>query len=138
MKVRNFMTADPVVISHNDPIREAKRLLDEHQFRHLPIVNDGRVIGILSDRDINRSLAVAEAVSSVCGVETDAELRIKDIMTENPMCLHPDDPLKHAAKIMLDKKIGCLPVVDNGSLVGIITGTDILKVFVEMTEYIGK
>lgn len=138
MKVRDFMTMDPVVIEQCKSVSEAKRLLDLHYFRHLPIVSDGKIVGILSDRDVHRSLAVAESVKTICGVDADGELQIAEIMTANPICLHPDDPLKHAAKIMVDRKIGCLPVCDEDRLLGIITETDILKVFVEMTEYIGQ
>ena len=138
MKVKNFMTADPVTVDQCKPIREAKRLLDKHRFRHLPIVDGDKVVGVLSDRDIIRSFAISESVMSFSGVDTKDEVIIRDIMADSVMYITSDDNLKDAARIMVSKKIGCLPVVDNGGLVGIITETDILKVFVEMTEYIGR
>lgn len=138
MKVKKFMTADPVVIDQSQPIHEAKRLLEEHRFRHLPIVDDGKVVGILSDRDIIRTLAISESVMSFCGIDTRDEVYIRDIMADQVIYLTPEDHLKDAARIMEKHKIGCLPVVENGSLVGIITATDILKVFSEMMEYIGQ
>ena len=138
MKVKKFMTANPVVVEQNQSIREAKRLLDEHGFRHLPITDNGRVVGILSDRDIVRSVAITESVKTICGIEGDNDVLIQDIMGEHLLCLTPDDNVKDAARIMSQRKIGSLPVVDNGKLVGIITETDILKAFTEMLDYIGQ
>ncbi|MEW6200746.1 MAG: CBS domain-containing protein [bacterium] len=134
MRVKDYMTNNIVVIERDKPVSEAKRLLDENHFRHLPVVDDGKVVGIVSDRDINRTLAIAESVRTVCGVETDKDMKIEDIMTGDFLSIGGDESLRNAAKIMAERKIGCLPVVEDDRLVGIITETDIMRVFAEVAD----
>lgn len=134
MLVKELMTTDLMIIKRNESVKKAQNIFENNSFRHLPIVEDGRVLGVISDRDINRSIAISATVSEMCGVEMDDELKVESIMTKDFLSIAPDDKLKEAGRIMMERKIGCLPVVDNGRLVGIITETDILKKFVEMCD----
>lgn len=134
MLVKELMTTDLMIIKRNESVKKAQNIFENNSFRHLPIVEDGRVLGVISDRDINRSIAISATVSEMCGVEMDDDLKVESIMTKNFISIGPDDNLKEAGRIMMERKIGCLPVIKNEKLVGIITETDILKRFIEMCD----
>jgi acetoin utilization protein AcuB len=94
----------------------------DHRFRHLPVVEDGRLVGILSDRDL-RPVLLSPGL---------ARARVRELMSEDLTTVGPDAPLEEAASLLVVKKIGCLPVVAQGRLVGIVTETDLLAVLVEL------
>lgn len=121
MMVRDVMTRRLVTIGPETPCHEARRMMDEHRIRHLPVVAAGRVVGMLSDRDVRSS--ASESPGSVAG----------RIMTPDPVTVTPETRIEHAARLMLDARFGSLPVVD-GNLVGIVTYTDLLRAFVHVVE----
>jgi acetoin utilization protein AcuB len=96
--------------------------MDEHRIRHLPVVTGGRLIGMVSDRDVR---------SAVAGPPGPGAGRI---MTPDPVTVSPDTRIEHAARLMLDRRFGSLPVVDATTLVGIVTYTDLLRAFVRVVE----
>jgi CBS domain-containing protein len=130
--VRDFMAKSPQVLGRNDRLDLAEDIMTMGRIRHLPILDDGELVGIISQRDMFRSAAAA-----ALGFVEDTQraliqtIRIKDIMTENVVTISPEASVKDAARIMIDKKIGCLPVLERKKLIGIITETDILRYVVE-------
>jgi acetoin utilization protein AcuB len=136
MDVRDIMSRNPITIEPDAPVGTAIAVMVERKIRHLPVVDErGAVIGIITDRDL-RSVALAPAepyLSAAArrrlrGIGAALEnLRVKDVMTSNPITTRPDMALTQAAALMLEQHIGSLPVIDNGKLVGIITDRDAVK-----------
>jgi len=119
--VRDVMTRRLVTIAPETSCDEARRLMDEHGIRHLPVVASGRLVGMVSDRDVRS----AGAWDMVAG----------QIMTPEPVTVTPETRVEHAARLMLDARFGSLPVTDVGhTLIGIVTYTDLLRAFVQVIE----
>ncbi len=135
MLVKEWMTEDPIVLDENASIMKAVQIMKEHKLRRIPIVRQKKLIGIVTDRDIREatpSKATALDVHELYYLLS--EIKIKDIMTPNPITIHPDETVEYAAVIMLENRISGLPVVDDeGHVVGIITQTDIFKVLINIT-----
>ncbi len=136
MLIKNKMAKDPITVFPETSMLQAAKLMKENSIHRLPVVNEaGKLVGIVSDRDIKAaqpSKATALEVHELYYLLS--ELKIKDIMTASPIYVGPDDTVERAALIMLDKRIGGLPVVSESSkLIGIITETDIFGVFVEIS-----
>ena len=135
MLVKDWMSEEVIVLDENASIMKASQVMKEHDIRRIPVVRNGRLVGIISDRDIKEatpskatSLDVHELYYLL------AEVRIKDIMTPDPIHVKPEDTVEYAAVLMLENRISGLPVVDDEKrLVGILTQTDIFKLFVNIT-----
>src|SRR5208337_3656111 len=127
MKVKEVMVKEMATLDVNDELSLANDIMRLGRVRHLPVVDGARLLGIISERDLFRS-SLAQALGY--GGKTPRELmktvRIKDIMVRELVTISPEMDLLQAVKIMVDKKIGCLPVVDHDRLVGLITETDIM------------
>jgi acetoin utilization protein AcuB len=134
MLVKDRMTLNPVTVAPDTFFLEAMRLMGERGFRHLPVVDKkGNLIGIVTQTDLLRaspSPATALSVSEVNYLL--ANLRIREVMSSPAITAVEDAPLEEAARVMVGNKIGCLPVMRDGKLVGVITETDIFKSFVEV------
>jgi acetoin utilization protein AcuB len=122
LTVRDVMATNLVTVRPRETARRAYRLMRDHRFRHLPVVEDGRLVGILSDRDLRPVLLSP----------TLARAQVAELMSENLTTVPPDALVEEAASLLVVKKIGCLPVVADGALVGIVTETDLLAVLVEL------
>ncbi len=123
--VRERMSAAPVTIHPEASLVEARVLLDRHRIRHLPAVEGGKLMGILTDRDIR---------SATCGSSLD-KVTVAEAMTRNVVTVSPDTHVQEAAKLMLAHRIGGLPVLKGGALQGIITETDLLNALVEIMHH---
>ncbi len=129
MKVKDVMTAEPLTIGRNDVLSLTGDLMTQRQVRHFPVVESGRLVGILSHRDV-----VHAAVSSTMGYGSKASdaflstVAVKEAMTEEVVTASPDDDVASAARAMLEHRIGCLPVLSGKDLVGIITESDLLQI----------
>jgi acetoin utilization protein AcuB len=134
MLVRERMSTKPVTISADAPITEALRVMRHNQVRRLPVVNDaGQVVGIVSEKDLLYASPSPATSLSIYEMHTMlTQLPVTEVMTKEIITVTADTPLEEAARIMADNKIGGLPVMENGRLVGIITETDIFKVFLEL------
>jgi len=134
MLVRERMSTKPVTITADVPITEALRVMRQSQVRRLPVLDeDGQLVGIVSEKDLlYASPSPATSLSIYEMHYLLSRLRVTELMTTNLITVTPDTPLEEAARIMADSKIGGLPVVQDGKLAGIITETDIFKVFLEM------
>jgi CBS domain-containing protein len=120
ISVADFMTKDLVTVREVDDVALAEALLRLGGIRHLPVVRDRKLVGILTQRDILRSGA--------SGKPGARELLVTDVMTKEPTAVRPATGLAHAARIMLERKFGCLPVCDEGgTLVGIVTEADFVR-----------
>jgi acetoin utilization protein AcuB len=115
------MTQHPVTVSPQDSLATAQEKMTAGHFRRLPVVHDGTLVGILTDRDVRRHVGV------------EARTRARAAMTETPLTISPATTVEEAVQLMLKHQISGLPVVENGKVVGIITTSDILRAFLEMT-----
>jgi len=134
MLVKHRMQTDPVTIRKEDTLRFAADMLKDKRIRTLPVVENRKVIGVVTDRDVRQAWA-----SSATSLETRElyylleKVRVEEIMTKHPATVTPETTIEDAAKLLHDRKIGGLPVVDEkGLLMGIITETDILEVLLEV------
>jgi len=134
MLVGERMTRDPVVIRDDTPLNEAMKIMRDNRVRRLPVLNDkGALVGIVSERDL--LYASPSPATSLSIYELHcllSRIKVADVMTTEVITVTEDTPLEKAARIMADNKIGGLPVVSNGELVGIITETDLFKIFLEL------
>ncbi|MFQ5532479.1 MAG: CBS domain-containing protein [Candidatus Methylomirabilales bacterium] len=136
MQVVERMTPQVVVASPSGSVRAAWGLLREHQIRHLPVVEDGRLVGIITDRDIRLVFpsALTSAKTDEDPYDALEKVTVKEIMTERVVTVAPEASIADATRLLLEKRIGGLPVVEGDRLVGMITKDDILAAFVEIME----
>lgn len=121
MIVRHWMSTDLVTIGKDASIQEALALMKKESVRHLPVVDSRmNLVGWITDSDL-KGVLIASMLE---------ELTIEDVMIRKPFTIHPEMPLDEAARILLDKRIGGLPVVEDGVLGGVITVADILSAFI--------
>ena len=125
MTVKEVMVKEIATLDVNDELSLANDIMRLGRIRHLPVVDGGRLAGIISERDLFRSsLAQALGYGGQASRDLMKTLRIKDIMVKTVTTISPDAKLCEAVRLMMDKKIGCLPVVEGDHLVGLITETD--------------
>jgi acetoin utilization protein AcuB len=130
MCVSAIMSPRPVTVSSDDTASTALRYLKDHGVRRLPVLDEGgRVVGVVTENDLKRVPA-----SEVSSLELDAtafladRVRVCDVMTRQPITISPATPIKVAASILTNHRVGCLPVVEGRRLVGIVTQQDFFKV----------
>ena len=131
MLIEEIMIQDILTLAPTNTVFEALELMKSKKIRHIPIVtSEQTVVGIVTDRDLKEvipSTLIFEKDTSVYNTE------LSTIMTKNPIIGHPMDFVEESAIIFYDKQIGCLPIVSNNKLVGIITETDLLYKYIELT-----
>ncbi len=124
----------PVIAIHPDmPIHDVRKLFSQEKIRRAPVIKNGKLIGIVSDKDLID--AAPSPATSLSVWEMNyllSKIQIKDIMTKDVITINEDTPIEQAARIMVDNKIGGLPVMRFGKVVGIITETDLFKIFLEL------
>lgn len=135
MLVKDWMTPDPVTITDDTSMMKAIHLMKQNRFRRLPVMHDGRLVGIVTDRDLKEASPSKATTLDVHELYyLLAELQVKDIMTRDPITVRPDDTVEHAAQLMLENTISGLPVVDeSGRLCGILTQSDVFRAFMHIT-----
>ena len=122
MQVKNWMIKKVVTISKNEFIMDALTLMKKFSIRHLPVVENKRLMGLITESDL-RQVMIPSLMK---------EMRLDQIMIKNPVTIGPDESLEEAARLIYRYKIGGLPVVDQGKLVGILTTPDILAAFIQL------
>lgn len=126
--VREIMMGSPVTLKPEDTLDLANDVISLGRIRHIPVLADGRLVGLLSERDL-----IGAAANQIFGLKQKSKsallktVVINDVMKKKVITVAPDTPIKDAARLMADKKIGCVPVVSAGALVGLLTTTDILR-----------
>lgn len=134
MFVSDWMTKNVFTAAPDNSISDAVRLMKEKRIKHLPVMRDGKIAGILSDRDIKEFCPSKATSLDVYEVHyLLAKTKVIDAMKGNVITTTPDTPVEEAAMVMHNHKIGCLPVVDKDRLVGIISDHDIYRVLVDIT-----
>ena len=134
MFVSDWMTKKVITVGPDDYLSEAITLMKEKNIKHLPVVKSGRLRGIISDRDIKEYTPSKATCLDVYELHyLLAKTKIKDLMIAKVITTSPDTPVEEAAMVLLDRNIDCLPVLDGGSLVGIISDRDIFHALVDIT-----
>ena len=134
MKVLDVMTPSPITVSPSETIRQADGLMDENNFRQLPVVKGRDLVGIITDRDI-RSFLSGSLHSSREEWDKAMNTAVSNVMTLQPIALEPDDDLTEAIEILVTEKIGAIPVVDKiEGLVGIVSYVDALRCFLDRLQ----
>lgn len=131
MLVQDWMTGDPLMLQAKDSLMHARVLMKRHCVRHLPVLSGGRLVGVLSDRDLRNytpsycsTLDVYEMHYMI------AKLTVDDAMTPRPVTVTPETTMARAGELMIKKRIGSLPVEKDGKVVGILTETDVIRALV--------
>src|SRR5215467_7880950 len=126
--VAKIMMGSPVTLKPEDTLDLASDVISLGRIRHIPVVEDGRLVGLLSERDLMG--AAATTIFRLKQRSKSALLKsvlVKDVMKRKVVTVKPNTSIKETAHLMKKKKIGCVPVVDEGNLVGLVTTTDILR-----------
>lgn len=143
MLIENWMAKPVIAVRLRDSVAQARRLLEQHRINQLPVMTDGKLAGIVTDRDLrNASDAIA-----VSGRAARARLSRRDLIPENiavetvmsakVMTLKPNDSLAAAASLMRRERIGGIPIIEGKRLVGIITRSDVLRAFIVLNGQLG-
>ncbi len=132
--VSDIMIRQVVVLGRNDSLQLAKDILSLDRLRHFPVVDDGVVVGVVSQRDLYKaSLGSLLKYGEKANQAFLHGITVKEVMSEPPITVTPHVSIQEAARLMMERKIGCLPVLEAARLVGIVSETDMLKIIVEMT-----
>ena len=133
MLVGDRMSHPVITISVDLPIIEAVNLMRHERIRRTPVIKDGKLVGIVSDKDLlNASPSPATALSIWEMNYLLSKITVEDVMTPNVLTVDVNTPIEEAARIMADNKVGGLPVMKEDRVVGVITETDIFKIFLEL------
>jgi acetoin utilization protein AcuB len=134
MRVSDLMSCNIVTIDPTESCREAVARMHRARVRHLPVVERGRLVGIVTDRDLRHRLFTPGVFRDLGSVPVETLLKgvlVSDVMSSPVVAVAPEDDLEDAAKMMLEDKVGSLPVVESGRIVGMITETDLLRRIVQ-------
>ena len=130
--VRDIMSAEVTTLGRNDTLLLAKDIMNLGRIRHFPVVEDDELVGVVSQRDLYRaSLGTVMHYGEKAQRAFLESVAVKEIMVD-PISIGPDATVQDAARLMMEHKIGCLPVLEDDRLVGIVTETDMLQVVVDM------
>lgn len=133
LEVRDLMTDKVFTLKSTDTLEELYELMDEKHVRHVPIVDrEGDLVGLVTHRDLSRSvLGPQEGLPLNVQEEILRRRKVREIMATEVDTIEPDEPLEEAAEMLLENKIGCVPVVEGEHLVGILTEADFVRFYVE-------
>jgi acetoin utilization protein AcuB len=126
MEMLHIMTRHPEIIHPEDTLAKAKEMMDVAGFRRLPVVKDGTVVGMLTERNLRAHAGYLEST------------RVNGAMSSPVISVGPNSTVQEAARLMLVHKVGGLPVIDNGKLVGIVTTIDMIRAFLQVVETFEK
>jgi CBS domain-containing membrane protein len=131
LRVRDIMTHEVTTLKRNDKLTRADDIMQLGRIRHLPVLDDeaDQLVGIVSQRDLFRgALARALGYGQHAQRKVLEALLVKEVMSTDVLTTTPDTPLVEAARVLMERKIGCLPVVEDGHLVGIVTEADFVAI----------
>lgn len=133
MLVGERMHKPVITVPPDMPITEALNLMKREHIRRCPVIKDGKLVGIVSDKDLLNASPSAATTLSIWEINyLISKITVAEVMTKNVMTVNEDTPIEQAARIMADNKIGGLPVLRDGAVVGIITETDLFKLLLEL------
>jgi len=122
MQITNWMTSDPVCITRQDTLARAKELMDAGRFRRLPVIENSTLEAIITERDLCQHRGYLDST------------KVSAAMTSDPVTITPRITAEDAVRLMLQHKIGGLPVVENGKLVGIVSTSDLLRALLDVVQ----
>ncbi len=134
MKLKEIANDQVITLDLGDPIDRAIVLMEKHNIHHLPVVDEENVVGIVSDRDLLTAVGWLLSHDRVTGVEGPAFVgptNVADAMSSPVQLLSPEDPIEEAARLMVNEKIGAVPLSEDNRLVGIVAETDILRCYLD-------
>jgi acetoin utilization protein AcuB len=132
MNVQSRMTSNVITVKPRDSIRHAREILERHRINQLPVVVDGHLVGIVTDRDLRDAFPSLFEEPRKRRVRHDvdpATIPVEDVMTQNVLTIVPEAPIEEGALLMRRQRVGGLPVVEGRRLVGILTRSDVLDAF---------
>jgi acetoin utilization protein AcuB len=134
MLIKDWMTKDPITITEDTSMIKAIHIMKDRRFRRLPVVSDGKLVGMVTDRDLKEASPSKATTLDVHELYyLLAELRVSEIMSRNLLSVSQDDTVEHAAQLMLEHTISGLPVLDErGKVIGIITQSDVFRAFMDI------
>ncbi len=136
MFVRNKMTSNPFTVSPNQTVLDAQELITKYGVKRLPVLKGDKLVGLVSSNDISHyspSKATSLSMGEISYLL--AKTKISSIMTKNPITISSGELLEEAATLLRGSDVGCLPVVDDGKLVGILTESNLLDAFIELLGF---
>ena len=128
MRIRDMMTKNPITVDSETLVLDAQKIMKENNIRRLPVVDKGKLVGMITKHDLLE--ASPSPATSLSIHELNyllSKMKVKGIMTKNPLTLTPDTPFEEALRIGQEKKVGSFPIVDKGKVVGIATESDIVR-----------
>ena len=129
MRIKDVMTKNPFTVDSETLVLDAQKIMQENNIRRLPVVDKGKLVGIVTQHDLLR--AAPSPATSLSVYELNyllSKMKVKEVITKNPVTVNPDTPFEEAIKLGQEKKIGSFPVMDKEKLVGITTESDIVRV----------
>jgi CBS domain-containing protein len=134
LKVVDVMTKSPLTLAPWETIGQADEMMTRNNFRQIPIMQGKELVGIVTDRDV-RSFLSGSILASPETRERSFNIAVRDIMTTEPITVSPDDDLQEVVELLIEEKIGGIPVIDDAEgLVGIVTYVDVLRCFLERLQ----
>ena len=135
MLVKNWMSKNVITIDANDSMQDAMKLLKKHGIRRLPVMQKNKLVGIVTDRDLKKASASDATTLEIHELlYLLSQIKVKDIMTKDPITVPPDYTVEETAQLLLENKISGVPVMDaGGKVVGTITQTDLFRVLISLT-----
>ena len=127
LQVRDSMSREIVTLLPDETAATALALCRERRIRHLPVLREGFLVGIVSDRDLRSATPALGDPARAAALQ---KVLVEDVMATEVVSVHPDDPIEQAANTMRERRIGCLPVLDGDELVGIVTASDVMDALV--------
>jgi len=139
MLVKNWMSKNVITVNEDDSMQDALKLLKQHSIRMIPVLRSGQLVGVVTDRDLKRASASDATTLDVHELlYLISKIKVKNIMSKNPISVPPDLTVEETAEVLLNNKISGAPVVDDtGKVVGTITQTDLFRVLIALTG-VGK
>jgi acetoin utilization protein AcuB len=135
MQVRAIMRQEVVSATPDMSLAQVQRLMQDKHIRHVPVVSGSRLVGIVTDRDIREAAPSPATTLSRGEIAYQMDTTpVKTCMTKEVVSITPDTDMVHAARLLLDHKFGCLPVVEDNALVGVVTETDFLQAFLSSSN----
>jgi acetoin utilization protein AcuB len=141
VRIEQLMKVASHTVKPHDSVAHARAILEEHRINQLPVVVNRKLVGIVTDRDLRDAPAAVEVAAQTAGGAHKAppppaagQISVEAVMTTNVLTLAPADSVEDAARLMRRERIGAIPVVERGALVGIIARSDIMDAFVKLSE----
>lgn len=128
MRIKEMMTKNPITVTPETLVLQAQKIMKEKKIRRLPVVDKGKLVGIVTKHDLLEAFPLIKGSASIFDLNYElSQMKVKEVMKKNPIALNPYTPVEDALRIGQEEKIGSFPIVEDGKLVGIATESDIVR-----------